>query len=105
MKIDLEITYNQLLFLNDFMGTNLPLEFATSDKRVKSLLYLTTEVAQKLLKKTIDKMGIKKPFKLSLKYYEAYALHQFILTFMYYEPSESKRVTREILGILNQKLT
>lgn len=104
MKIELQITYNQLLFLNEFIAINLPTQFVNKDKQVKSLLYLITELAQKLLKKQVDKIGVKTPFKISLKYYEAYALHQFILTFMEYEPSERRRVTRKILGEINQKL-
>ena len=104
MKVALEITYYQLQFLNEFMANNLPLQIVNQEKQVKSLFYLITEIANKSLKTAIDKKGVSKPFKLTLKYYEAYALYQFLLTFMDYEVGENKRVTREILGKINKKL-
>ncbi|OAE90331.1 hypothetical protein [Flavobacterium psychrophilum] len=105
MKVEIKTTYDQLLFLNQFIANNLPVQIVNQEKEVKSLFYLITEIATKILKKTIDKKGISKPFKLPLKYYEAYALHQFILTFIDYEAGENKRVTREILGKINKELT
>lgn len=104
MKIEFEITNNQLSFINEIIADNLLEPAKATSKENRSFIYLMLEVANKLLKKAIDKRGVKKAFKLSLKYYEAVALHQFLLLFIDYEQTEKRRVTREILGIINQKL-
>lgn len=105
MKIELKITSYQLSFLNEFIANNLPVQVVSQEKQTKALFFLIREIANKTLKKAIDKQGISKPFKLHLKYYEAYALHQFLLTFMDYEAGENRRITREILGNINKQLT
>lgn len=104
MKIELEITNFQLSFINEMIADNLLEPSQATSKENRSFIYLMIEVANKLLKKAIDKRGVKKVFKISLKYYEAVALHQFLLLFIDYEQTEKRRVTREILGIINQKI-
>lgn len=109
MKIDIKLTNYQLSFLNATIADNLSLEVNDKLKEVKSFIYLMNDVSGKLLKKAIEKRQDSKTFKISLKYYEAYALHQFLYIYIDYETSdfettERRRVTREILGILNQKL-
>ena len=105
MKIEIELSNYQLSFLNEMIADNTPDKPHGLHKEAKAGFYLITDTAGKLLKKAIDKKGVSKPFKIALKYYEAYALHQFLLTFIDYEKTEKRRVTREILGELNQKLT
>ncbi len=105
MKVELKISNYQLIFLNEMIADNTPDNPHGLNKDAKAGFYLITEIAGKLLKKAIDKKGVLKPFKIALKYYEAFALHQFLLTFIDYEKTEKRRVTREILGLLNQKLT
>lgn len=105
MKIEFEITNYKLSFINEMIADKLLDPYMGAMKEEKAFLYLMQEVSTKLLKKTLAKRSDKKAFKLSLKYYEATALHQFLLRFIDYdEKSERRRVTREILGIINQKL-
>lgn len=104
MKIEFEITNYQLSFINEMIADNLIDPSKATTKENRSFVYLMLEIANKLLKKSIDKRGVKKVFKLSLKYYEAVAVHQFLLLYIDYEQTEKRRVTREILGIINQKL-
>lgn len=104
MKIDIEISNYQLSFLNEMIAENLlePAQATSTENR--SFIYLMYEVASKLLKKTIDKRGIKKTFKLSLKYYEAVALHQFGLLYLDRNFTERGIAIREVLGLINQKI-
>ncbi|MCV9929500.1 hypothetical protein OIU83_17700 [Flavobacterium sp. LS1R49] len=109
MKVELKLTNYQLSFLNEMVADNLLSPSEVMSKENKSFIYLMTEIGSKLLKKAIDKRSHLKPFKVSFKYYEAFALHQFL--YMYvdyvikdYETTEQRRITREILGIINQKL-
>jgi methyltransferase-like protein len=105
MKIAIKTSNYHLSFINEMIADNLPAEQKGFKKEDKSLFYLMNEIAAKLLKKAIDKKGTSKPFTITLKYYEAFTLHKFILIYMDYEEGEKKRVTREILGTINQKLT
>ena len=104
MKIEFEITNNQLSFLNGAIAANLVDPVQATSKENKSFIYLMFDIANKLLKKAIDKRGVKKAFKLSLKFYEAVAVHQFLLIYIDYGTREERRVTREILAIINQKI-
>lgn len=105
MKIEFEITNNQLSFLNEAIAYHLVDPVQATSKENKSFIYLMFDIANKLLKKSIDKRGIKKAFKLTLKFYEAVAVHQFLLIYIDQGTSrEQKRVTREILAIINQKI-
>ncbi|QSW90725.1 hypothetical protein J0383_07915 [Flavobacterium endoglycinae] len=104
MKIEFEINNYQLSFINEMIADNLLEPSKATSKENRSFIYLMIEIANKLLKKAIDKRGVKKVFKLSLKYYEAVAVHQFLLLYIDYEQTEKRRVTREIIGIINQKL-
>jgi len=103
MKIEFEISNYQLSFLNEMIADNLLLPSQATSRENRSFIYLMTEIANKLLKKAIDKRGVLKVFKLSLKYYEAVAVYQFLLLYIDYEQTEKRRITRQILGIINQK--
>lgn len=104
-KIEIELSNYQLSFLNEMIADNILNNPHGLPKEAKAKFYLITDIAGKLLKKAIDKKEALKPFKIALKYYEAFALHQFLLVFIDYEKTEKRRVTRGILGELNQKLT
>lgn len=109
MKLELKLTNYQLSFLNATIADNLSIDVEGKLKEHKSFIYLMNDVAGKLLKKAIEKRQASKSFKIALKYYEAFALHQFLYMYIPYEISdfettERRRITREILGILNQKL-
>jgi hypothetical protein len=104
MKLEIEITNYQLSFINEMIADNLLEPAQATSKENKSFIYLMLEIANKLLKKAIDKRGVKKAFKLSLKFYEAVAVHQFLLVYIDYAKTEKRRVTLEIIGILNQKI-
>lgn len=105
MKIELKLSTSHLSFVNQMIADNLPLMAAGTTKGDKSAFSLMSEIADKLLKKAIDKRHTDTEFKVTLKYYQAYALHQFIHIFIEYEKTEKRRLTREVLGILNQKLS
>lgn len=110
MKIQLELTNYQLAFLNEFIAEKLPQNVHGYQKEFMSFIYQMREIAAKLLKKAIDKRERLKPFKIDLKYYEAFALHRFLFTYIDYlrfvdnETIEKRRIIREILGEINQKL-
>jgi hypothetical protein len=104
MKIEFEITNYQLTFINEMIADHLLEPSKATSKENRSFIYLMLEIANKLLKKAIDKRGVKKVFKLSLKYYEAVAVHQFLLMFIDYDKTERRRITREILSVINQKI-
>ncbi|RWW91843.1 hypothetical protein [Flavobacterium cerinum] len=71
----------------------------------RSNFYILNDLSAKLLKKSIDKRRSTGKFNVSLKYYEAYALYLFIGVSLDYTKDEQRRVTREILSQLDQKLT
>lgn len=73
-KIKINISADGLQILVDLIGYNLNFEGSLSIQQ-KLVLSIITELSQKLEKKLIDKRNIKKKFRISLKYYEAYALH------------------------------
>jgi hypothetical protein len=104
MKIDIEITKDQLYFINEMIADNLLEAHAMELKQDKSFIYMMHDISNKLLKKTIEKRDSSKPLKLSLKYYEAFTLHQFLLMYSDYEETEKRRLTRGILAIINQKI-
>ncbi|MRX40383.1 hypothetical protein GJU43_13935 [Flavobacterium sp. LC2016-23] len=104
MKVELKFTNYQLSFLNAFIADNLPASVHGEMKDRKSFIFLMNDVSCKLLKKAIEKRQEAKAFKISLKYYEAFALHQFLYLYMDYDNTERYNVTREILGVINQKL-
>lgn len=106
MKIEILVTNNELSFLNELISDNLPtLKAGVLSKETKASFYLLSEIESKLLRKALEKKEILKPFKLTLKFYEAYALHQFLLIYIENELTEKRRVTRNILGLINKKLT
>jgi hypothetical protein len=104
VKIEFEITNYQLSFINEMIADNLLEPSQATSKENRSFIYLMLEIANKLLKKAIDKRGLKKAFKLTLKFYEAVAIYQFLLLYIDYDLTEKRRVTRQILAVINQKL-
>lgn len=105
MKIELKITNHQVLYINEMIADNLIDPNMARTKEEKSFVYLMHDISNKLLKRTIENRDNSKAFKLSLKYYEAFAFHEFLLRFDFeYNSLERIRVTRQILGIINQKL-
>ncbi|QEE51059.1 hypothetical protein FUA48_16185 [Flavobacterium alkalisoli] len=104
MKLKIELSIFQLAIINELIADNLPIMSRGLLKSEKSAFYLMSQVADKLLKKAIDKRVSDKKFKISLQYYEAFALHQFLLTFIDYTETDNRRITRDIIGIINQKL-
>jgi hypothetical protein len=110
MKIVLEFNNYQLAFLNEFIADYLPDNLNGLDKESKAGIYIMREFAGKLLKKAIDKREDLNRFKIDLKYYEACALHAFLFKFIDYlsgidnSTVEKRRIIREILGEINQKL-
>lgn len=105
MKIQFAISIYQLAFVNETLADFLNGNINSHPKAVKASYCLLMEVAEKVLKKGIDNRLALKPFKMTLKYYQAYYLHQFLLTHIDNEQTEKRRVIREVLAILNQKLT
>ena len=71
MKIEFQLTNYKLSFLNEMIVDNLSGKANFSTREAKSFNCLMNEIAEKLLKKAISKRSISKPFKVSLKYYEA----------------------------------
>ncbi|MEO6176798.1 MAG: hypothetical protein ABIP27_16725 [Flavobacterium circumlabens] len=104
MKIEFKITNHHLSSINEIIADNLLEPHTATTKENRAFIYLMLEVSNKLLKKAIDKKAHKTAFKLSLKYYEALALHQFLLMFIDYGKTEKRRLTRELIGIINQKI-
>lgn len=105
MKINLKLSYYQLAYLNELIADNIRLLSAGNTKADKSFYYHMSDIAAKLLKKAIDKIGADDKFHIKLKYYEAYAIHQFLYVFIDYAETEKRRVTREILGEINQEIS
>lgn len=104
MKIQLQLTLDDLVFINAFIGNNLTKKEQCTSKESLSNFYMIIELLKKLLKKMLDKQEVKKPFLITIKYYEAFTLHQFLLIHIDYQESENRRMTRKILAALNQKL-
>lgn len=105
MKIQFKISSYQLDFVNEILARILSINRFEGSMDNKSAYCLTTEVANKLLKKSIDKRLDSKPFKIALKYYEAHVLHQALLIYIdHNSTAERVRVIREVLAEINQKI-
>lgn len=104
MSIEVKVTLNQLSYINDCFAELEKPALINRDSRVAE--NILQNLYKKLLKKTISKIGTTDKFKLSLEYYEAHFLEQYLIHCM-------KRISKyghayasiqNIINDLNQKL-
>lgn len=104
MQITIKITFKQLTYLNDcFAEMEKPLH---SDRASRIAENILQNLHKKLLKKTISKLDCPGSFKLTLEYYEAHFLEQYLLhkikeVFKYGYPYHA---IQSVINDLNQKL-
>lgn len=104
MNIDIKISFNQLTYINDCfaeMETQI-----SSDRAARISHNILVNIHKKLLKKTISKIGSKDKFKLSLEYYEAHFLEQYLIHKIKYvsKYEVAHNSIQSIINDLNQKL-
>lgn len=105
MQITIKITFNQLTYLNDcFAEMEKPKNFDRASRIAENILQ---NLHKKLLKKTISKIGCSSgSFKLTLEYYEAHFLEQYLLHNINFVSKYTRPYTaiQMIIDDLNQKL-
>ena len=104
MTVEIKITFNQLSYMNDcFAEMETTKESRRETKITQNILQ---NLHKKLLKKTISKIGTVDKFKLTLEYYEAHFLEQYLMYCMK-QISKYEHIHNSIQSIindLNQKL-
>lgn len=104
MQITIKITFNQLTYLNDcFAEMERP---KNNDRASRIAENILKNLHKKLLKKTISKIGCTGSFKLTLEYYEAHFLEQYLLHKIkeVFKPSHPHHSIQKVIDELNQKL-
>ncbi|WP_268848123.1 hypothetical protein [Flavobacterium aestivum] len=104
MNIEIKISFTQLTYLNDCFAE---METPISSERVSRISYnILFNLHKKLLKKTINKIGVKDKFKLSLEYYEGHFLEQYLLHKIEYVSKYelAYHSIQSVINDLNQKL-
>jgi len=98
-KIEFKITLERLHTINNVLRFSFDVRPITRQEKVA--ISVLDNVIKKLAKKEIDKARNTTPFKISLKYYEAYYLESALLYIIQYQPDNDIQI---IIDILNQQL-
>lgn len=111
MKIDLKLTSDEILYLDDKTTLTMSIRWTQLPKDKRNAYSIMLDVLDKVsskaktIKRNQSLFDAKKKHKLSLKWHEADYLEQYIDVFYsYQEDAYSQNMARKIIAQLNQKL-
>jgi hypothetical protein len=112
MKIELKLTADEMLYLDNKTTLALGVKFAELPKEKRTSWSIMIDVADKLsgkakaIKRNTTLFDVKKKHKLSLKWHEADSLEKYLEAFTSYghDSDYNKNLARKIIAQLNQKL-
>lgn|SRR5690554_1291589 len=110
MKIELKLSNDSIIVCDQILAKVYEVNFYSNKIDEKVILSIIYQVADffsnkcKNIKKKADLFNIKKKHKITLKYYEAWALYSVLLEFKDIHNPYQQRIANDLCRTLHQKL-